>query len=305
MGLWAPEEVLLLCCATQRGFGWGDRGFAFISFWQGGLPPSPGVVVPCLPCVHCLTDDHFPVLVGCVFPFPSPTAALHELQRCKWHAAKVFSLRRDSPDAKDKKHTMTCKKHVHTLFLSVPTATLCEDVTVARAWHCKTASRVACCSLSESLFMFLQFCVMAMHVVIVLICFISHFVLNECFQSFGGPQVTELSEIDRCSAQDKLTLDRNRPTFRQVMSGFSRGCYNPLKLYLNEECVIRRAMGEPFHFTRPCAECYAKSATCGARHCKLQCLLNGVSKPCIQCVDRHCQPDTERCTGMYQHKGDL
>ena len=65
---------------------------------------------------------------------------------------------------------------------------------------CKTASRVACCSLSESLFIFLQFCVMAMHVVIVLICFISHLVLNECFQSFGGPQVTKLSEIDHCSA---------------------------------------------------------------------------------------------------------
>eukprot|EP00667_Euglena_gracilis_P015344 EG_transcript_15956 len=129
--------------------------------------------------------------------------------------------------------------------------------------------------------------------------------LAVCLSLSLALSVSATDFTDQCTSLDQMTLDANRKTFRAVMSGFSRQCYNPFRLYMNEECFIHKAMGPPFHFSRPCAACYAQSSTCGALNCKLQCLLNGVSKPCIACVDRNCQAETERCTGLYQNPGDL
>jgi|UniRef100_A0A7S4GHC2 hypothetical protein len=107
-----------------------------------------------------------------------------------------------------------------------------------------------------------------------------------------------------CTALDKETALKYKAMgpepgmFRQILSGYSSHCYSILKLSMNEHCVVKKAMGLPFNLTRPCAECYAVSSTCGSQHCKLACLGRTMSPSCISCVDEHCTPATEVCSGI-------
>eukprot|EP00389_Voromonas_pontica_P015288 GDKH01023835.1.p1 GENE.GDKH01023835.1~~GDKH01023835.1.p1 ORF type:complete len:134 (+),score=38.32 GDKH01023835.1:116-517(+) len=63
------------------------------------------------------------------------------------------------------------------------------------------------------------------------------------------------------------------------------------------DCMNKYSYGDLGKVQESCVQCYAEGAGCGAKNCKMGCLLNECSKGCIKCTRKYCADDLWKCVG--------
>ncbi|CEP03452.1 Uncharacterized protein PBTT_02848 [Plasmodiophora brassicae] len=65
----------------------------------------------------------------------------------------------------------------------------------------------------------------------------------------------------------------------------------------NEHCTTV-CMEREAGLSKPCAECYGQDAQCTKKNCFIQCMIDQMSRSCLECSYEHCHEAFAECSGV-------